>query len=124
MPGGKWSRARQQAESSLGDSSGDSVPGLHGKRQARRPALRLLVLLFLGALICAQAASFAIHHSEQHCCALCHAGPLPFIQPGTVSALSPYLAAIWIARPLASEAPHDVLLDAGSSRAPPFRLSA
>jgi len=83
---------------------------------------RLLVLLFLCALIGAQAASFAgthsHQHSAQHCCALCHAGPLPFLEPAATAAPSPYLDAIWIAGPPESEAPHSVLLDSGSSRAP------
>jgi hypothetical protein len=83
---------------------------------------RLLVLLFLCAVITAQAASLVgVHshqHSAQHCCALCHAGPLPFLEPTATAALSPYLAAIWIAGPPESEAPRDVLLDSGSSRAP------
>jgi hypothetical protein len=85
-------------------------------------ARRLLVLLFLCAVIGAQAASFAGVHSHedstQHCCALCHADPLPFLEPGMVAAMSPHVAVIWIARPAESEAPHDIRLDAGSSRAP------
>ena len=83
---------------------------------------RLLVLLFLCAVISAQAASFAgIHsheHSAQHCCALCHAGPLPFLDPGIVAAISPHVAVIWIAYPPESESLGDVPLDGGSSRAP------
>lgn len=85
-------------------------------------ARRLLVLLFLCAVIGAQAASFTDVHSHQnsnhHCCALCHAGPLPFLEPGMAAAVSPDIAVIWIAGPAESEAPHDVLLDSGSSRAP------
>jgi hypothetical protein len=85
-------------------------------------SMRLLVLLFLCALLGAQAASFTgVHsheHSAQHCCALCHAGPLPFLEPGMVASISPQVAVIWIAGPAELEIPHDALLDAGSSRAP------
>ena len=84
--------------------------------------MRLLVLLFLCALVGAQAASLAgVHsheHSPQHCCALCHAGPLPFLEPGIVAAISPHVAVIWISGPAEFAIPHDVLLDGGSSRAP------
>jgi hypothetical protein len=83
---------------------------------------RLLVLLFLCAVISAQAASFSGVHSHQnstqHCCALCHAGPLPFLEAGMAVAPVPYLATSWVAGPPESEAPRDVLLDSGSSRAP------
>jgi hypothetical protein len=83
----------------------------------------LFVLLLLCAVVCAQSASLASdyshRHSSQHCCGLCHAGPLPLIQPTAVSAIAPVLSMAWLEWSLGLDAPHQVLLAAGYSRAPP-----
>ena len=83
-----------------------------------------LVVLFLCALVFAQAASLASehwhHHSSHHCCLLCHSGPMPLLQ-STVSAaaFAPLLPLAWLERFSGSDAPREVLLTAGDSRAPP-----
>jgi len=83
----------------------------------------LFALLLLCAVVCAQSASFASdyshRHSSQHCCSLCHAGPLPLIQPAAVSSIAPVLSMAWLEWSLGLDAPHQVLLAAGFSRAPP-----
>jgi hypothetical protein len=82
-----------------------------------------LVLLLLCAVVCAQAASLASEHfhqhASQHCCGLCHAGPLPLIQPSVTTALAPTLSVAWIEWSGSLDAPHQVLFAAGYSRAPP-----
>jgi hypothetical protein len=90
----------------------------------RQPAAGMfLVLLLLSALICAQATSLLseqLHqHSSQHCCALCHIGPLPFLQPAVAAYIAPVLAAAWFERSHQLDTPHDIMLTAGYSRAPP-----
>lgn len=89
---------------------------------------RGFILLFLCALIGAQAGSLATEHlhlfCDQHCCVLCHAGPLPFLKTEAAASLSPNLAVTWIAHAVESEDPADILLAAGSSRAPPSEISA
>ncbi len=83
----------------------------------------LFVLLLLCSVLCAQSASFASEHSHphssQHCCSLCHAGPLPLIQAATASAFAPALSMAWLEWSSGLDAPHQVLLAAGYSRAPP-----
>jgi hypothetical protein len=83
-----------------------------------------LVLLLIGALLCAQAASLASEHSHahstQHCCTLCHSGPLPFIQPAMAAGLTPGTSIAWLEWSSGLDAPHDTLLSSGSSRAPPL----
>jgi hypothetical protein len=91
---------------------------LHG-----RTGRVLLVLLFLCALLCAQSGSFASEHSHehssQHCCGLCHIGPLPLLQPVTSAGLAPIVEVAWLSSSFDFDTPHEVLLAAGSSRAPP-----
>jgi len=92
---------------------------------ARRTLRGLFVLLFLCALICAQTASFASDHSHnrsEHCCGLCHVGPLPLLQPVTAAGGAPIMAVAWLALSRDFDTPHEALLAAGSSRAPPFSL--
>jgi hypothetical protein len=92
-----------------------------------RSAKELLLVLFLWAVVLAQAESLANEHphphsGNQHCCGFCHAGPLPFLQATDSNSSSPDLAVVWIASPADAELVHEVLLSDGSSRAPPVRL--
>ena len=86
----------------------------------------LLVLVFLCAMVSAQSASFTSEHSHQHssqhCCGLCHVGPLPLLQPVTSTALAPMVALALLSSSADCDSPHDVLLAAASSRAPPSSL--
>jgi hypothetical protein len=92
---------------------------------ARRKLRGLFVLLFLCALICAQTASFASEHSHnrsEHCCGLCHIGPLPLLEPVTSAGFTPILAVAWLSRSGDFDSPHEAPPATGSSRAPPFSL--
>src|SRR5689334_8037892 len=87
-------------------------------------ARRILLLLFLlCALVLTQTTSLAsehLHqHSSQHCCGLCHSGPLPFVQPAVASSFAPMQSVAWLRNSAGLDAPHEVILTAGSSRAPP-----
>ena len=83
----------------------------------------ILLLLFLCALVSVQTASFASEHSHadssEHCCILCHAGPLPFVQTVASAVVPPHVIVAWCSGSIESDTPHEVLLAAGSSRAPP-----
>ena len=83
-------------------------------------------MLFLCALVFAQTASFASEHlhqnSEQHCCGLCHVGPMPLLQPTMSAGCTPMLAVAWISWSPDFDTPREALLIAGSSRAPPLLL--
>ena len=83
-------------------------------------------MLFLCAVVCAQAASLAFEHphASGHCCQLCHLGPLPFLQPVAVAEIAPVMATAWFGGIPDSGAAHQILLAAASSRAPPHSLAA
>jgi len=92
-----------------------------------RSARGLLLLLFLCAVVTAQTESLAHEHPHQHsgtqhCCGLCHSGPLPFLQSTPSAFVSPHLTVVWIAGFFESKVPHQILLSDGSSRAPPSEL--
>lgn len=83
----------------------------------------LVVVCLLCLIVLAQSSALALehreHHSSEHCCLLCHAGPLPFLQ-GTMSvALAPTLPVTWFASAIEFQDTHDVLIATSSSRAPP-----
>ncbi len=85
---------------------------------------RLFLVLLIGALLCAQAVSLASEHSHthstQHCCTLCHSGPLPFIQPAITAGLMPTTSIAWLEWSSGLDALHEFLLASNSSRAPPL----
>jgi hypothetical protein len=86
-----------------------------------------VVFLFLCAIVCAQTASLAFEHREhssEHCCRLCHLGPLPFLQAAPVAHVAPIIALAWFAPVPEDDTTHQVLLRAASSRAPPFSFTA
>ena len=89
----------------------------------RNAALRVLfVLLFVCAMVGAQAITLAWdhpHQSSEHCCGLCHAGPLPFVQPAISTSSAPTLETAWLVWAPGPESQRDVLPGTGSSRAPP-----
>jgi len=83
----------------------------------------VFVLLLLCLLMVAQSAAFASaneqHHSQDHCCLLCHVGPLPFLHTNVSAVVMPALSMVWLESPLEFIATHDVQLSTKSSRAPP-----
>jgi hypothetical protein len=93
---------------------------MRGRTAARRISL---ILFLMCAVACVQAASIASEqfhqHSSQHCCGLCHTGPLAFIQTAMAAALAPILSQAWLDQTPRTDSPHQVLLAAASSRAPP-----
>jgi len=89
-----------------------------------RAAFRIsLMLLLMCAMVGAQTASIASEHfhqhSSQHCCGLCHVGPLPFLQSTTAAAFAPVFVPGWLVPQDCSGAPREALLPSGCSRAPP-----
>ena len=65
-------------------------------------------------------------HEAQHCCMLCHFGPLPLVKAAAPSAPLPLCAVAWIEPTAGIEPTRDALLAASSSRAPPsfFHIAA
>jgi hypothetical protein len=88
---------------------------------AHRSRIAMIVLLLCAVF--AQAFAFESerehHDSSQHCCLLCHLGPLPFVEAAITSAAEPPLAIAWLPSPAQREGKHEVLLRQDPSRAPP-----
>jgi hypothetical protein len=83
----------------------------------------LYVLLLLCLLLVAQSAAFASaneqHHSTDHCCLLCHVGPLPFVHTHSSAVVMPNPSRVWLEPSPDFVATHDVFLSTTSSRGPP-----
>lgn len=60
----------------------------------------LFVLLLLCVTVLAQSSALLaqseLHHSRDHCCLLCHVGPLPFLQISVHEARVPSLPMVWL----------------------------
>ena len=83
----------------------------------------LLILVVLCAALIAQAASFAAeqetHHASQHCCRLCHIGPLPILPAAATTVVAPVYSSVWLTPPAITGTPREVLASTSASRAPP-----
>jgi hypothetical protein len=81
-----------------------------------------LVLLLMCAVPGAQAVSLfseQTHPHSGHCCALCHGGPLPFLQSEAVCSFVPVLSMVWLETSSGVRSIREILLANRSSRAPP-----
>jgi hypothetical protein len=78
-----------------------------------------MLWLALWAQSSALALEHQAHHSRDHCCLLCHSGPLPFLQTSVSAAADPSLPVVWMASADEFQGVHDVLISTSSSRAPP-----
>ena len=82
-----------------------------------------IVLLLLCVTVLAQSSALSSqseqHHSPDHCCLLCHVGPLPFLQVRASTVIAPVFQVVWMAPTAYIEAASDVLLVPRASRAPP-----
>ena len=92
--------------------------------ETRRGVGRLpIVLLLLCVMVLAQSSALTAqsqsHCAHQHCCLLCHAGPLPFLQTSVAAAPVPVFRVVWLAKLGYFEPASDVLLYTSPSRAPP-----
>jgi hypothetical protein len=79
-------------------------------------ALLCVTMLAQSSTLLAQSQS---HHSPDHCCLLCHKGPLPFLQTSVSAALAPVFQVVWLSPPAHFETTSDVRLVPSPSRAPP-----
>ena len=83
----------------------------------------ILVLLLLCVIVFAQVAALASqfeqHGACDHCCLLCHVGPLALLPPSVPVFLAPAAPAGWRAASFVSDIARELPLAASSSRAPP-----
>ena len=83
--------------------------------------------LFIVLLLCVTGvAQFAAlvgepesHHSADHCCLLCHMGPLHFLEASASAGLAPVFAVVWLTPAADEGSAHDVQLPSSPARAPP-----
>jgi hypothetical protein len=89
---------------------------------AHRKALLVVLLLLVTGM--AQFASIVgqpeTHRSSDHCCLLCHVGPLPFLEASATAAVSPVFEIAWLTPAADVAATHDFLLPSSAARAPPI----
>ena len=86
----------------------------------RRGTLVLLLLcVIVSAQVAALASEFEQHGPSDHCCLLCHVGPLALLPPSVPVALAPAAPAGWRAASPVTELVREMPLAASSSRAPP-----
>ena len=92
-------------------------------REMQRDRRLFVVLLLLCATIFAQSSALSAqtesHHSPDHCCLLCHTGPLPFLQTRVSATLTPLFRVVWLAATHRFETVADIRLVPSPSRAPP-----
>ena len=92
-------------------------------KMARRLAGRRGVLVTALLLLCFCAVTclphLGHHHSLGQSCAICHAGRLPFLQPGPSAAFATLFLVFWFHGSASLSSPREVILAANSSRAPP-----
>ena len=83
----------------------------------------LLIVLLLCATLGAQTSSLAsereTHHGNDHCCRLCHLGPIPILPSAAVAVVVPIFSAVWQTPSTGTDTPREVLLASAPSRAPP-----
>jgi hypothetical protein len=79
----------------------------------------LLVCLTLLGQSMALAFQEESHHGSDHCCLLCHVGPLPFLQTTVAAKVMPVFVVAWLAPPHDFQPAHSAPLLAKSSRGPP-----
>jgi hypothetical protein len=81
------------------------------------------VLLLVCLVLVAQSAAFASlneqHRSQDHCCLLCHVGPLPFLHTHVSPVVAPVFCMVWLESAPDFIPTPEVLLATSSSRAPP-----
>src|SRR5690349_1523840 len=86
----------------------------------------LLVLFLLCSTVYAQSSALELenghHHSPEHCCTLCHIGPLPFLQGVASAYVPPVLSVVWLPPSAELDPTHQEFLSQSSSRAPPLGL--
>ena len=83
----------------------------------------LLILLLVCLTLCGQSLALASqeesHHAPDHCCLLCHVGPLPFLQTTVTATVTPVFLVAWLAPAPDFEPVRQAPLLATSSRGPP-----
>ena len=116
-PGGSY---RAATGTSIGDGA---IMGPKMASEASSARRLLLVLFVLCATVCAQSASLVAeqetHHDPGHCCRLCHAGPAPILPVNTSPIIAPIFSPVLFAVSRPVSAPHEALVTAAASRAPP-----
>ena len=93
---------------------------MHNLYSHRKALLIVLLLCVTGlAQFAALVGQPETHRSSDHCCLLCHVGPLPFLEASASAAVAPVFEVVWLTPAADFATTHDVLLPASPARAPP-----
>jgi hypothetical protein len=104
------------------------MPQPRGSRQIMTRGLHcdtrlLVILVVLCVTVLSQSSALSApresHQAPDHCCLLCHVGPLPFLQTSVSTAWAPVFQVVWRASPATFETLADFRLVPCPSRAPP-----
>jgi hypothetical protein len=92
-------------------------------RHIHRHRRALFIVLLLCVTGVAQFAALVgepeTHHASDHCCLLCHVGPLQFLEASASAAVAPIFEVVWLTPAAETAVAHDVQLPASPARAPP-----
>ena len=89
-------------------------------RHHRKALLIVLLLCVTGAAqFTALVSERETHHASDHCCLLCHVGPLQFLEASASPAIAPVFEVVWLTPAVEPPATHDALLPSSPARAPP-----
>ena len=92
-------------------------------RKARNMVLRgasiFAALALLGVFLVTCLPHPGHHHGKEGSCSLCQIGRLPFLESAFSAAFTLVFTITWVGRPTHPVAPHQILISAGPSRAPP-----
>ena len=93
---------------------------MHTLRQHRKALFIVLLLCVTGVTqLAALVSERESHHASDHCCLLCHVGPLQFLEASASPAIAPVFEVVWLTPAVEAPATHDVLLPSSPARAPP-----
>ena len=96
---------------------------MHHLLQHRKALFIVLLLCVTGmAQFAALVGEPESHHSSDHCCLLCHMGPLHFLEASAAAGQAPVFAVVWLTPAAEVAKAHDAQLCASPARAPPFSL--
>ncbi len=87
--------------------------------QAERCLLWAVLCLLVLTQCAALTSANQQHGAQEHCCLLCHVGPLPFLHTGILPVAAPVLAMAWLEPDRQFQAAPDPQAAALASRGPP-----
>ncbi len=96
-----------------------SVRPANGKDMVLRGVSVVAAFVLLGFFLVTCLPHSGHHHGKEGACSICQVGRLPFLEPSVSTAFTLLFPITWVGRAAPPGAPREILISAGSSRAPP-----